>query len=118
MKPYWRVISKSSPNSLTKELLAFLPSRQKYEIGSDEKRGVNLIKELVEDFVFPASRLMLQLRSTGELSASQSRPVCATPRSTSAALDLFVGPIIRMDLSTACGTWTAQVLRRLEKCRG
>jgi len=76
---------------LTKELLAFLPSNQKYEIGSDEKHGVNLIKELVEDFVFPASRLMLQLRSTGELSASQACPVCTTPQSTSAAFDLLVG---------------------------
>lgn len=76
---------------LTKELLAFLPPNQKYEIGSDEKHGVNLIKELVEDFVFPASRLMLQLRSTGELSASQACPVCTTPQSTSAAFDLLVG---------------------------
>lgn len=76
---------------LTKELLAFLPPNQKYEIGSDEKHGINLIKELVEDFVFPASRLMLQLRNTGELSASQACPVCTTPQSTSAAFDLLVG---------------------------
>lgn len=76
---------------LTKELLAFLPPSQKYEIGSDEKHGINLIKEMVEDFVFPASRLMLQLRSTGELSPSQACPVCSTPQSTSAAFDLLVG---------------------------
>ncbi|XP_024944100.1 probable ubiquitin carboxyl-terminal hydrolase FAF-X isoform X6 [Cephus cinctus] len=76
---------------LTKELLAFLPSSKKYELGSDEKRGVNLIKELVQDFVFSASRLMLQLRSTGELSSSQACPVCTTPQSTSAAFDLLVG---------------------------
>ncbi|XP_047353087.1 probable ubiquitin carboxyl-terminal hydrolase FAF-X isoform X1 [Vespa velutina] len=77
--------------SLTKELVAFLPASKKYEIGSDEKHGINLIKELVEDFVFPASRLMLQLRSTGELSSSQACPVCTTPQSTSAAFDLLVG---------------------------
>ncbi|XP_012278998.1 probable ubiquitin carboxyl-terminal hydrolase FAF-X [Orussus abietinus] len=76
---------------LTKELLAFLPASKKYELGSDEKRGINLIKELVEDFIFPASRLMLQLRSTGELSSSQACPVCTTPQSTSAAFDLLVG---------------------------
>ena len=29
---------------LTRELLSFLPSSKKYELGSDEKRGVNLIK--------------------------------------------------------------------------
>lgn len=76
---------------LTKELLAFLPASKKFELGSDEKHGTNLVKELVEDFVFPASRLMLQLRSTGELSASQACPVCTTPQSTSAAFDLLVG---------------------------
>ncbi|XP_076659536.1 ubiquitin carboxyl-terminal hydrolase-like faf [Halictus rubicundus] len=76
---------------LTKELLAFLPASTKFELGSDEKHGTNLVKELVEDFVFPASRLMLQLRSTGELSASQACPVCTTPQSTSAAFDLLVG---------------------------
>ncbi|XP_034939757.1 probable ubiquitin carboxyl-terminal hydrolase FAF-X isoform X2 [Chelonus insularis] len=78
--------------SLTKELLAFLPPSKKYELGSDEKRGGTLIKELVEDFIFPASRLMLQLRNTGELSStSQACPVCTTPQSTSAAFDLLVG---------------------------
>lgn len=30
--------------SLTKELVAFLPASKKYEIGSDEKHGINLIK--------------------------------------------------------------------------
>jgi len=34
---------------------------------------------------------MLQLRSTGELSAWQACPVCAITRSTSAAFDLLVG---------------------------
>lgn len=74
---------------LAKELLEFLPSSKKYELGSDVKNGTNLVKELVEDFIFPASRLMLQLRNTGELSASQTSPVCTTPQSTSAAFDLL-----------------------------
>lgn len=34
---------------------------------------------------------MLQLRGTGELCSSQSSPVCLSPLSTSAALDLLVG---------------------------
>lgn len=29
---------------LTKELLSFLPAIKKFELGSDEKRGINLIK--------------------------------------------------------------------------
>ncbi|XP_001604458.2 probable ubiquitin carboxyl-terminal hydrolase FAF-X isoform X1 [Nasonia vitripennis] len=75
---------------LTKELLSFLPPSKKYELGSDEKRGINLIKELVQDFIFPASCYMLQLRNTGELGSSQSYAVCTTPQSTSAAFDLLV----------------------------
>lgn len=74
---------------LAKELLDFLPPSKKYELGSDAKHNTNLVKELVEDFIFPASRLMLQLRNTGELSASQMSPVCTTPQSTSAAFDLL-----------------------------
>lgn len=77
--------------SLTKELLAFVPASIKYGIGCDDQRRLYMIKELVEDFVFPASRMMLQLRSTGELTTSQASPVCTTPQSISAAFDLLVG---------------------------
>ncbi|XP_043475108.1 probable ubiquitin carboxyl-terminal hydrolase FAF-X isoform X1 [Leptopilina heterotoma] len=75
---------------ITKELFSFLPPSKKFELGSDETRGINLIKELVEDFIFPASRSMLQLRSTGELNRSQACPVCTTPQTTNAAFDLLV----------------------------
>ncbi|KAJ8679779.1 hypothetical protein QAD02_015566 [Eretmocerus hayati] len=75
---------------LTKELLSFLPPSKKFELGSDEKRGVHLIKVLVEDFIFPASCCNLQLNKTGKLTSSQSCPVCSTPQSISAAFDLLV----------------------------
>lgn len=74
---------------LTRELVSLMPSQKKYELGSDESRGVNLIKELVDDFVFSASRLMLQLRSTSELTVSQPCAVCTTPQTTNAALCLL-----------------------------
>ncbi|CAG2065025.1 unnamed protein product [Timema podura] len=48
-------------------------------------------QELVEDFIFPASRLMLHLQRTGELCADQAVPVCSTPLTTNAAFDLLVG---------------------------
>ncbi|XP_014217217.1 probable ubiquitin carboxyl-terminal hydrolase FAF-X isoform X3 [Copidosoma floridanum] len=79
---------------LTKELLSFFPPVKKYELGSDDKRGITLIKELVQDFIFPASCCMLQLREKrGELaclSSFQACPVCSTPQSISAAFDLLV----------------------------
>jgi hypothetical protein len=50
-----------------------------------------IFQELVEDFIFPASRLMLHLQRTGELCADQAIPVCNTPLTTNAAFDLLVG---------------------------
>lgn len=52
---------------------------------------VFLEKELVEDFIFPASHLMLHLQRSGELCADQAIPVCSTPQATNAAFDLLVG---------------------------
>nr|CAD7589819.1 unnamed protein product [Timema genevievae] len=86
---------------IAKELLSFMPPDKKYEIGSEDKRPepINLVRvsrsyllpELVEDFIFPASRLMLHLQRTGELCADQAVPVCSTPLTTNAAFDLLVG---------------------------
>ncbi|XP_023706840.1 probable ubiquitin carboxyl-terminal hydrolase FAF-X isoform X1 [Cryptotermes secundus] len=76
---------------IAKELLSFMSPEKKYELGSEEKKGINLIKELVEDFIFPASRLMLHLQRTGELCADQAVPVCNTPLTTNAAFDFLVG---------------------------
>ncbi|XP_046391897.1 probable ubiquitin carboxyl-terminal hydrolase FAF-X isoform X3 [Ischnura elegans] len=82
---------------IARELLSFMSPEKRFEIGSDERKGVNLIKELVEDFVFPASRLMVRLQQTGELEGEGSdgggpltTPVCASPPTTNAAFDLLV----------------------------
>jgi ubiquitin carboxyl-terminal hydrolase 9/24 len=53
--------------------------------------GCSVFQELVEDFIFPASRLMLHLQRTGELCEDQAVPVCNTPLTTSAAFDFLVG---------------------------
>ncbi|XP_063224287.1 probable ubiquitin carboxyl-terminal hydrolase FAF-X isoform X9 [Bacillus rossius redtenbacheri] len=75
---------------IAKELLAFMISEKKYDLGSNERKGINLVRELVDDFIFPASRLMLHLQRTGELSADQAIPVCVAPNIISAAFDLLV----------------------------
>ncbi|XP_054272313.1 probable ubiquitin carboxyl-terminal hydrolase FAF-X isoform X2 [Macrosteles quadrilineatus] len=75
---------------IAKELLNFLPPDKKYQLGSDEKTGVNLIKELVEDFIFPASKLMLHLQRTGELIPDQAVAVCSTPQTLNSAFELLV----------------------------
>jgi ubiquitin carboxyl-terminal hydrolase 9/24 len=75
---------------ITKELLNLQPTEKKYFIGS-EKGGNNLIRELVEDFIFPASKIVIQCRkSRGELPSDQAIPVCSTSPTLVAAFDLLV----------------------------
>ncbi|XP_076067071.1 ubiquitin carboxyl-terminal hydrolase-like faf isoform X3 [Oratosquilla oratoria] len=57
--------------SVTRELVAFLPPEKKYELGADPSKGVFLIKELVEDFIFPFSKVYLQLEHSAEMLAEQ-----------------------------------------------
>ncbi|XP_023806296.1 probable ubiquitin carboxyl-terminal hydrolase FAF-X isoform X4 [Oryzias latipes] len=74
---------------VTKELLAFQTPEKKYYIGS-EKGGANLIKELIDDFIFPASNVYLQYMKTGEFPTEQAIPVCSTPASINAGFELLV----------------------------
>ncbi|XP_068125954.1 ubiquitin carboxyl-terminal hydrolase 9X isoform X1 [Hyperolius riggenbachi] len=74
---------------VTKELLAFQTPEKKYHIGC-EKGGANLIKELIDDFIFPASNVYLQYMKTGELPAEQAIPVCSSPATINAGFELLV----------------------------
>uniref|UniRef100_A0A146LHV0 ubiquitinyl hydrolase 1 n=3 Tax=Lygus hesperus TaxID=30085 RepID=A0A146LHV0_LYGHE len=75
---------------IAKELFSFVSPEMKHKLGSDEESGGNLIKELVEDFVFPASKMMLHLQRTGELIPEQAVPVCSTPNTLCSAFELLV----------------------------
>uniref|UniRef100_A0A673U6K4 ubiquitinyl hydrolase 1 n=1 Tax=Suricata suricatta TaxID=37032 RepID=A0A673U6K4_SURSU len=74
---------------VTKELLAFQAPEKKYHIGC-EKGGANLIKELIDDFIFPASNVYLQYMRNGELPAEQAIPVCSSPATINAGFELLV----------------------------
>uniref|UniRef100_A0A1D5Q3C2 ubiquitinyl hydrolase 1 n=2 Tax=Cercopithecinae TaxID=9528 RepID=A0A1D5Q3C2_MACMU len=74
---------------VTKELLAFQTSEKKFHIGC-EKGGANLIKELIDDFIFPASNVYLQYMRNGELPAEQAIPVCGSPPTINAGFELLV----------------------------
>ncbi|XP_047391135.1 probable ubiquitin carboxyl-terminal hydrolase FAF-X isoform X5 [Sciurus carolinensis] len=74
---------------VTKELLAFQTSEKKYYIGC-EKGGANLVKELIDDFIFPASKAYLQYMRNGELPAKQTIPVCSSPSTINAGFELLV----------------------------
>lgn len=51
-----------------------------------------ITQELMEDFIFPASKIVLQARhqSVAELPSDQAVPVCSTPQTMVAAYDLLV----------------------------
>ncbi|XP_058260184.1 probable ubiquitin carboxyl-terminal hydrolase FAF-X isoform X2 [Hemibagrus wyckioides] len=74
---------------VTKELLAFQTPEKKFYIGC-EKGGANLIKELIDDFIFPASNVFLQYIKTGEFPSEQAIPVCSSPASINAGFELLV----------------------------
>ncbi|XP_041066909.1 probable ubiquitin carboxyl-terminal hydrolase FAF-X isoform X1 [Carcharodon carcharias] len=74
---------------VTKELLAFQTPEKKHHIGS-EKGGANLIKELIDDFIFPASNVYLQYKKSGELPSEQAIPVCSAPAAINASFELLV----------------------------
>ncbi|XP_036161851.1 probable ubiquitin carboxyl-terminal hydrolase FAF-X isoform X8 [Myotis myotis] len=74
---------------VTKELLAFQTPEKKYHIGC-EKGGASLIKELIDDFIFPASNVYLQYMRNGELPAEQAIPVCSSPATINAGFELLV----------------------------
>ncbi|XP_059944215.1 probable ubiquitin carboxyl-terminal hydrolase FAF-X isoform X5 [Mesoplodon densirostris] len=74
---------------VTKELLAFQTPEKKYHVGC-EKGGANLIKELIDDFIFPASKVYLHCMRSGELPAEQAIPVCSSSATISAGFELLV----------------------------
>lgn len=71
---------------LARELLCFMSQEQKCELGS----AGSFIRELLEDFLFPASKLMLQLNRTGQLGEDPAIPICDTPQTQAAAFDLLI----------------------------
>lgn len=77
---------------LARELLCFMTNEQKCELGSADTGS--FIKELLEDFLFPASKLMLHLQKTGQLSEDPATPICDTPQTQAAAFDLLISMCI------------------------
>ncbi|XP_030838236.1 probable ubiquitin carboxyl-terminal hydrolase FAF-X isoform X3 [Strongylocentrotus purpuratus] len=75
---------------ITRELLAFMTSEKKFQVGS-KKDGCQLIKELLDDFLFPASKIVVQtLKNGAETPLDPVIPVCTTPPTINAAFDLLV----------------------------
>nr|CAC38831.1 putative ubiquitin-specific protease [Mus musculus] len=74
---------------VTKELLSFQSPEKKYHIGC-KTGGANLVKELIDYFIFPASKAYLQYMRSGELPIKQAIPVCGSPATINAGFELLV----------------------------
>ena len=48
------------------------------------------LQELMDDFIFPASNVYLQYMKSGEFPPEQAIPVCSSPASINAGLELLV----------------------------
>ena len=69
---------------------------KKFEIGSNCKIGTNLVRDLLDDFLFPASRMLLEFRTKGEIPMNHVVPVCNSANTVMAAFELLAG------LGTGC----------------
>lgn len=78
--------------NITKELVQMISIEKRSEIGSNEITGIILIKELLEDFIFPASKLMEDMtkQQATDFVDIEVTPVCKSPNSTNAAFDLII----------------------------
>lgn len=78
--------------NITKELIQMVTIEKRNEIGSNESANIMLIKELLEDFIFPASKLMEDMTKQQAINFVdiEVTPVCKSPNSTNAAFDLII----------------------------
>lgn len=74
---------------ITKELLSYHPTQTRYSIGCEEG-GDQLLKSLINDFVFSASQLAVASRNGDDILKKHVNAICTTPPTVVAALDLMV----------------------------
>lgn len=63
---------------ICRDLLAFMSAEKKYDVGSNPKTSVHLVKDLVEDFIFPASKMHVIHKNTNKIPMGAVVPVCNT----------------------------------------
>ena len=63
---------------ICRDLLAFMSAEKKYDVGSNPKTSVHLIKDLAEDFIFPASKMHVIYKNTSKIPMGAVIPVCNT----------------------------------------
>ena len=92
---------------LCRDLLAFMPPEKKFELGSEEKHGVLLVKDLIENFIFPASKMYTVYKQTDKMHMGEVNPICSTGPTLLGAFELLVA------LSKGCLQNLTEVSRML-----
>ena len=84
---------------ITKEVIAFVNSEEKYSIGCDPDgrwsqttKSKGLIRLLIDEYIFPASKAMVLLqRNQGRnIAIEEVNPICSSPATLSAAFEVLV----------------------------
>ena len=75
---------------ICRDLLAFMSAEKKYDVGSNPKTSVHLIKDLAEDFIFPASKMHVIYKNTSKIPMGAVIPVCNTGKFCHQMTDLLV----------------------------
>lgn len=65
-------------------------------------KKVVVFQELVEDFIFPASKIVVQCRKLNDFPSEQAVPVCTTAATVTAAFDLLVSLCTRCVKNLKC----------------
>jgi len=78
--------------NITKELVQMITIEKRNEIGSNETTNIMLVKKLLEDFIFPASKLMEDMTKQQAINFIdiEVTPVCKSPNSINAAFELII----------------------------
>ncbi|XP_065840669.1 ubiquitin carboxyl-terminal hydrolase 9X-like isoform X2 [Oscarella lobularis] len=89
---------------IAKELLQFQPEEVKCRLGSEEKGGENLVQELVEEFLCPASKqLCLYKKGVYELARSFIKDC------SSFCENLFAAPLPSESIEAICSSHSTQL---------
>ncbi|CAG7834571.1 unnamed protein product [Allacma fusca] len=75
---------------VARELTGFLSWDKKLQLGSDPQGNKSLIREIIEEFVFPWSKAHSALKKSGEINFDSPVQICSNPITQNAILDIVV----------------------------
>lgn len=76
---------------VARDLTNFLTPEKKFELGTSPPEGnIPLIREILEEFVFPWSKAYSAMKKSGEISSESPIQICSTPITQNSILELVM----------------------------